>query len=85
MSVEPGTFALHLRLPAMHLLLGLLSYLTVATAIIGGGIFMIAGASHNSPKILARGDSAETAPRIQAWLDRNAEALVYEEKDGQQR
>jgi hypothetical protein len=65
----------------MRLLLGLLSYLIAAVAIVGGAAAFLFSAGESAvTMVTAQQETPKVAPRIQRWLDRNAEGLVYAEK-----
>ena len=66
----------------MRLLLGLLSYLIAAVAIVSGAAaFLSYAVEPGTGTMPAQQETPKLAPRVQAWLDRNAEALVYAEKE----
>jgi hypothetical protein len=66
----------------MRLLLGLLSYLIAAVAIVGGAAAFLFSAGEPAVRMVpAQQETPKVAPRIQRWLDRNAEGLVYAEKE----
>jgi hypothetical protein len=65
----------------MRLLIGLLTYLVAVIALVGGAAaFLLAAAEPAVTKVPAQQDLRTTAPRIQMWLDRKAEDLVYLER-----
>jgi hypothetical protein len=66
----------------MRLLLGLLSYLIAAVAIGGGAAALLFSTVEPAVTMApAQQDARKVAPRIQAWLDRKAEGLVYAEME----
>lgn len=66
----------------MRLLLGLLTYLLATVAIVGGtGAFLFSAAAPAVTVVMAQQDAPKVAPRIQAWLDRKAEARAYAERE----
>jgi len=66
----------------MRLLLGLLSYLIAAVAVVGGAAAFLFSAGEPAVRMVpAQQETRKVAPRIQRWLDRNAEGLVYAEKE----
>ena len=65
----------------MRLFIGLLSYLIGSVALLAGAaLFVIVLAEPAVTKVLAQSETRTVAPRIQMWLDRKAEELVYAEK-----
>jgi uncharacterized membrane protein YeaQ/YmgE (transglycosylase-associated protein family) len=66
----------------MRLLFGLLSYLFAAIAIVSGAAAFLFSAVESAVRMVpAQQETPKIAPRVQAWLDRNAEGLVYAEKE----
>ena len=66
----------------MRLLLGLLSYLIAAVAVVSGAAAFLFSAAEPAVRMgLAQQETPKVAPRVQAWMDRNAEGLVYAEKE----
>jgi hypothetical protein len=66
----------------MRLLLGLLSYLIAVVGIVGGAAAFLSSVVEPAIRMApAQQDTPKVAPRVQAWLDRNAEGLVYAEKE----
>jgi hypothetical protein len=66
---------------AMRLFIGLLTYLSVVVAIVGGAAaFLLAAAEPAVTRVVAQQDARTVAPRIQMWLDRKAEERVYAER-----
>jgi hypothetical protein len=65
----------------MRLLLGLLSYLIAAVAVGGAAAFLFSAGESGVRMVPAQQETPKVAPRIQRWLDRNAEGLVYAEKE----
>ena len=66
----------------MRLLLGLLSYLIAAVAVVGGAAAFLSFAGEPSVRMVpGQQETRKVAPRIQRWLDRNAEGLIYAEKE----
>ena len=69
-------------LSAMPLLLGLLSYLIAAVAIVGGAATLLLSVVEPAITMVpAQQDARKVAPRIQAWLDRKVEGRAYAEKE----
>ena len=65
----------------MRLFIGLLTYLVAAVAIVGGAAAVLLSAAQPAiTNVVMQQETRTVAPRIQMWLDRKAEALVYEEK-----
>jgi hypothetical protein len=66
----------------MRLLFGLLTYLIAVVAIVGGTAAFLSSVVEPVVRMgPAQQDTPKVAPRVQAWLDRNAEGLVYAEKE----
>jgi hypothetical protein len=66
----------------MRLILGLLSYLIAAVAIVSGAsAFLSYAVEPGTRTVPAQQETPKMAPRVQAWLDRKAEGLVYAEKE----
>jgi hypothetical protein len=65
----------------MRLILGLLSYLIAAVAIVSGAAAFLSYAVEPGTRMPAQQETPKVAPRVQAWLDRKAEGLVYAEKE----
>jgi hypothetical protein len=66
----------------MRLLLGLLSYLIAAVAIVSGAAaFLSSAVEPGTRTVPAQRETPKVAPGVQAWLDRKAEGLVYAEKE----
>ena len=67
----------------MRLLLGLLSYLIAAVALVSGAAAFLSYAVEPGARTVpaAQQETPKVAPRVQAWLDRKAEGLVYAEKE----
>jgi hypothetical protein len=66
----------------MRLLFGLLSYLVAAVAIISGAAALLFSTVEPAVRTMQpQQEAPKVAPRVQAWLDRNAEGLVYAEKE----
>jgi hypothetical protein len=62
----------------MRLLLGLLSYLIAAVAIVSGAAaFLSSAVEPGTRTVPAQRETPKVAPGVQAWLDRKAEGLVY--------
>jgi hypothetical protein len=67
---------------AMPLLLGLLSYLIAAVAIVGGAAtFVLSVVEPAVTMAPAQQEARKVAPRVQAWLDRKAEGRAYAETE----
>ena len=65
-------------LSTMRLFIGLLAYLIGSAALaLGAAALFVVLAEPAVTSLLARPESKAVAPRIQAWLDREAEAIVY--------
>jgi hypothetical protein len=61
---------------------GLLSYLIAAVVVVSGTMTLLLAAVQPAVDIVAaQQETPKVAPRIQAWLDRKAEGLVYAEKE----
>lgn len=66
----------------MRLLFGLLSYLIAAVAVVSGAAaFLSYAVEPGARTVPAQQETPKVAPRVQAWLDRKAEGLVYAEKE----
>ena len=66
----------------MGLLLGLLAYLIAAIAIVGGAAaFVFSVVEPAVTTVPVQQEVRKVAPRVQAWLDRKAEGLVYAEME----
>jgi hypothetical protein len=66
----------------MRLLLGLLSYVLAAVAIVGGaGLLLFSTTGEAVTVAPAQQEARKVSPRIQEWLDRKAEAQVYAERE----
>jgi hypothetical protein len=66
----------------MRVLLGVLLYLIVAVAFVSGAAAVAFYAFQPALKmVLAQPETPKVAPRLQAWLDRKAEGLLYAEKE----
>jgi hypothetical protein len=65
----------------MGLLLGLLAYLIAAVAIVGSAAAFLLSIEPAVTMAPAQQQARKVAPRVQAWLDRNAEGLVYSQKE----
>ncbi len=66
----------------MRLFLGLLSYLIAVVAIVSGAAAFLSYAVESGARtVAAQQETRKVAPRVQAWLDRKAEGLVYAEKE----
>ena len=65
----------------MRLLIGLISYL-IGSAIltVGAAIIIVVLATPAVTTVLSQKDTKVVAPRIQMWLDRQAEEAVYAER-----
>jgi hypothetical protein len=62
-------------------LLGLVGYLVGGAAIVGGAAALLLFAVDVAiTKVPVQQGAREVAPRVQMWLDRKAEALVYAER-----
>jgi hypothetical protein len=61
---------------------GLLSYLIAAVVVASGTTALLLAAVQPAvDMVAAQQETPKVAPRIQAWLDRKAEGLVYAEKE----
>jgi hypothetical protein len=61
---------------------GLLSYLMAAVVVTGATTALLFAAVQPAVEMVAaQQETPKVAPRIQAWLDRKAEGLVYAEKE----
>jgi len=80
---DSGTYDLRARcVNIMRLLLGLLTYLVASVAIVGGATaFLFSTAEPADPTVAVQQEPRNVGPRIQAWLDRKAEAQFYAEKE----
>jgi hypothetical protein len=66
----------------MRLLLGLLAYLAAVVAIGSGAVAILFSAQEPGPRTAtARQETTTASPRIQAWLERKAEGVVFAEKE----
>jgi hypothetical protein len=66
----------------MRILLGVLLYLIVAVAFVSGAAALVFYAFQPALKmVVAQPETPKVAPRLQAWLDRKAEGLIYAEKE----
>jgi hypothetical protein len=66
----------------MRILLGVLLYLIVAVAFLSGAAALVFYAFQPALKmVVAQPETPKVAPRLQAWLDRKAEGLIYAEKE----
>jgi hypothetical protein len=66
----------------MRILLGVLLYLIVAVAFLSGAAALVFYAFQPALKmVVAQPETPKVAPRLQAWLDRKAEGLLYAEKE----
>jgi hypothetical protein len=64
----------------MRVLFGVLAYLLVAVAGVGGAAAFVFFAFWPAAEMVAAQETSKAAPRIQAWQDRKAEELHYAEK-----
>jgi hypothetical protein len=67
----------------MRLLIGLLSYVLAAVAIVGGGagLLLFSTTGEAVTVVPAQQEARKVSPRIQEWLDRKAEARAYAERE----
>ena len=66
----------------MRLLIGLLSYLIAAAAIVGcAAAFLFSAVEPAVTMVPAQQETRKVAPRIQEWLDRKAEGRLYAERE----
>jgi hypothetical protein len=64
----------------MRVVVGLLSYLIAAVALVGGAAALLfAAAAPAVTMVTAPQDAPKVGPRLQAWLDREAEGRLYAE------
>jgi len=66
----------------MPLLLGLLLYLIAAIAlVVGAAAYLLSGVEPAVTMVPAQQGARKVTPRVQAWLDREAEGRAYAEKE----
>jgi hypothetical protein len=66
----------------MRVLLSVLLYLAVALAVVSGSAAFVVFAFQQAVVMVAtQQQTPKVAPRLQAWLDRKAEGLLYAEKE----